>query len=127
MFGGGNETQLKQTIAGLMKHKPILVDNVTLFQSASLIQHCSLFLCNDTGLMHVASHFKIPTVVVAGHTNPEKTKPLHDRSQVITPDVACKPYRIGEDLTCLYAGTPEHCMNKIKPEDVYHAIEEMLP
>lgn len=127
LFGGNNEMQLKHEIADLMRHKPLFVNNVSFFQSAALIARCTGFLCNDTGLMHIASYFEIPTVVVTGHNNPLKTRPLHAQSRVLVPPIVCRPYRIGEDLTCLYAGTPRYCLHGISVDAVYHAMEEVLP
>mgnify|MGYP001594468633 CR=1 FL=1 len=126
LFGGENETRLKEEIIGMMRNKPISVDNINFFQSAALIEKCNGFLCNDTGLMHIASIFEIPTVVVTGHTNPKKTRPLHKLSKVITPKTVCSHYHIGEDLKCLYAGTKDYCLNQIGVEEVYDAIEEVI-
>ena len=126
LFGGSNELQLKQEIAGLMKHKPLFVNNVSFFHSAALIARCKGFFCNDTGLMHLASYFDVPTVVVTGHINPAKTRPQHTRARVLTPEKICRPYRIGEDLTCLYGGTPQYCLNMISVDEIYDALNEVL-
>ena len=126
LFGGNNEIALKQEIADLMTHKPLFVNSITFFQSVALISRCSGFICNDTGLMHLASFFNIPTVVVTGHINPIKTQPLHHRSRILVPDFVCKPYHIGENLTCLYQGTPNYCLNRISVDDAYRAFMGVL-
>ena len=44
--------------------------NFTLSQSASIVQQAKAILTNDTGLMHIASCFEIPTISVWGNTVP---------------------------------------------------------
>lgn len=45
--------------------------NFNLSQSASIVQQSAVLLTNDTGMMHIASCFEIPTVSVWGNTVPE--------------------------------------------------------
>jgi ADP-heptose:LPS heptosyltransferase len=42
---------------------------------AALLQQADRFLCNDTGVMHVAGALPIPTVALFGPTDPELWKP----------------------------------------------------
>lgn len=126
LFGGENERALKQRIASMMKHKPILVDTPSIFHTAALIKKCSFFLSNDTGLMHFASTFAIPSVIVTGHINPEKTKPLHQQSKVLAAPHPCQPYQIGQDLACKHAGTSAYCLNQITIDQVCKAAAELL-
>lgn len=126
LFGGENEYGLKREVAGLMKRQPLFADHLTFFESAALIKKCDVFVTNDTGLHHIASHFGVPSVVVTGHLNPAKTKPLHSPSTVISASQNCHPYRIGEDMICTYAGTPHYCLYSISVDSVYHAVERLL-
>ena len=126
LFGGENEHGLKQELASLMDEQPVFVDDTTFFETAALIKKCDAFVTNDTGLHHLASHFNVPSVVVTGHLNPAKTKPLHAKSAVVSAPVNCHPYRIGEDMICHYAGTSRYCLNTISVDEVYRAVEKLL-
>ena len=42
---------------------------------AALLQMSDRFLCNDTGVMHIAGALRVPTVALFGPTNPELWKP----------------------------------------------------
>ena len=42
---------------------------------AALLQMSDQFLCNDTGVMHMAGALRVPTVALFGPTNPELWKP----------------------------------------------------
>jgi heptosyltransferase II len=126
LFGGKNEHSLHREISRLMKHTPLSVETPSLFHTAAIIGGCDVFLSNDTLLMHFASHLKVPTVVVSGHINPSKTRPLHHQSLYLSAPYPCRRYHIGENLTCRYAGTPRYCLNQLSVNDVYDAMESVL-
>ncbi len=46
---------------------------------AALLSCSALFLCNDTGVMHLAASAGVPLVVVFGPTNPEEWKPIGEQ------------------------------------------------
>jgi ADP-heptose:LPS heptosyltransferase len=46
---------------------------------AALLAEADRFLCNDTGLMHVAGAMSVPTLALFGPTDPRIWKPLSDR------------------------------------------------
>jgi heptosyltransferase-2 len=47
--------------------------------AAAVIGRCSLFLCNDTGTLHIASGLRVPTVSFHALTDPAIWKPAHPR------------------------------------------------
>jgi heptosyltransferase II len=97
-----------------------LAGMTNLKEAIALISRCSLFISNDSGLMHVAGALNIPTVAIFGSTNPVTTSPLGDHSLVIRKDVACSP--------CLKVTCPTdfRCMDLIGADDVYNAAVEMM-
>jgi len=42
---------------------------------AALLQQADRFLCNDTGVMHMAGALRVPTVTLFGPTDPALWKP----------------------------------------------------
>ena len=48
-----------------------LVGQISLLESAGVLQKAVLVITHDTGLMHFASAFKVPTVSIWGNTVPE--------------------------------------------------------
>lgn len=54
-----------------------------------IIRECRLFLCNDSGPMHIAALLGIPVLALFGPTSPELTGPFSPASRVIRPDLDC--------------------------------------
>jgi heptosyltransferase II len=91
LFYGHNEDHLAKIILSKMKNKPILVSGVSLRQLCALIQRCSLFICNDSGPMHIASAFKIPTIAIFGSTDYVRWGPQHEKASVVRKEMDCFP------------------------------------
>lgn len=74
-------------------------------RAMALIQACSLFLTNDSGLMHVSAALGVPTLAVFGSTDPVATGPVGPRSRVVRNPVDCapclQPVCPGQDYRCL--------------------------
>lgn len=72
LVGGSMDHELAQR---LIQHFPSKViknacGDFSLQQSASIIKQSQLIITNDTGLMHIASCYQIPTISVWGNTVP---------------------------------------------------------
>jgi heptosyltransferase-2 len=110
LFGGASETPLAEEISTRMRQAPVnFVGRTSVTEVTALINRCSLFLSNDSGLMHVAAALSVPQVALFGSTDPQKTAPLNAKAVVIHPtQVDCTPCfkrRCPHDLECLKAIT----------------------
>ncbi|SRR5579883_504122 len=77
LTGTAAETSLTQTIAQLMRTKPlILAGHTNLGTLAVLLKGARLLICNDTGVSHLAAALQVPSVVVFTHSNPTRWAPL---------------------------------------------------
>lgn len=122
LLGGTGEEPLAEQISAKTDHPVInLIGRTTVAEVLGLIDRCSLFLSNDSGLMHVAAALRVPQVALFGSTDPQKTAPLNDRAVVIHPSqVSCTP--------CFKSECPEdlECMKAITVEEVAAAAEQLL-
>lgn len=91
LFYGHDEDHLAKIMSSKMKNKPILVSDVSLRQLCALIEKCSLFICNDSGPMHIASAFRIPTVAIFGSTDYVRWGPQHEKALVVRKEMDCFP------------------------------------
>jgi heptosyltransferase-2 len=70
-----------------------LVGRCSLRVTMALLQRCSLFVGNDSGIMHLAAAAGIPLVALFGPQSPVKFGPWSERSAVIYKKFNCSPCR----------------------------------
>ncbi|WP_447968233.1 putative lipopolysaccharide heptosyltransferase III [Nitrospira sp. M1] len=98
-----------------------LVGKTTLLELAALMQHATLFIGNDTGLMHMASAVGCPVLGLFGPTNPQTWGPRGNNSQVIYKELDCR--------ACFHPGCfrgADNCMKQISVDEVYEAALGLL-
>jgi ADP-heptose:LPS heptosyltransferase len=83
VFGSRDEAALVQKCAGSMKAKAHRVAPVSIQRTAALISLCSVCICNDSGLMHIAACQGTPTVGIFGPTDEKRNGPFGERVLVI--------------------------------------------
>ena len=87
----------------------------------AVLSQCSVFLCNDSGPMHIATALNVPVVAVFGPTEPAWFGPLGPQDQiVIRPGFWCRPCF---DY-CLF--DQPYCLRTISVQDVYQTTHKML-
>jgi len=116
LFGGRGEEDLVRSIQDEMTHPPILATGIQLRQFAALAAECSLFLCNDSGPMHIAAALKVPTVAIFGPTDHVRWKPHSENAVIVRQDMDCWPcsaHKCKRDF---------ECTKLLSVEDVWNAI-----
>lgn len=87
------------------------------------VASCDLIVGNDTGTLHLASAYGIPTVTLFGPTNPKKWNGLTS-TPMFMEDVLCRPcYYLGEMPPCDHFS----CLRKLTPVKVATQIRTLLP
>lgn len=127
VFGGEKEESVKNKLKELCKNKNkvIIISYLDIIQVASLIKRCSLFISNDTGLMHLAVARGVKVVGIFGPTDPRRTRPSGDEHMVIRKDLACSPCwsleNIGKRFRCVRKNID--CLELLKPDEVFNTIQ----
>lgn len=116
---GEQSTRLVENLAG----------KIDLMQTASVISGCDLYVGSNTGLLHMASAFKKPSVTIYGELDDGK------------PTDGDSPFRMGAWRVTHIDLVPSagldgcrgvcrmhfsHCINQIKPCDVANAIKKLI-
>ena len=87
IFGSHSEQHSKQQLVNEINTlcKTTVAYNITasLMTTAASIQHCALFLSNDSGLMHIAAAVGVPTIGLFGPTDEHQTGPRGPHSFVV--------------------------------------------
>jgi heptosyltransferase-2 len=99
-----------------------MAGKTNLRELAALISECDTFITNDSGPMHIASALLVPVVAIFGSTDRTVTGPLGDGHKTVSKDIPCSP--------CMKRECPEghlKCMADITTDDVFNALQEILP
>ena len=87
----------------------------------AVLSECGVFICNDSGPMHMATALNVPVVAVFGPTEPAWFGPLGpDNEIVIRSGFWCRPCF---DY-CIF--DQPYCLRTININDVYQAAEKSL-
>ncbi|MFP4081330.1 MAG: lipopolysaccharide heptosyltransferase II [Candidatus Aminicenantes bacterium] len=121
VIGSEEENEVGDEISAALKQKPInLAGKTDLALLAAITSLASLFVCNDTGPMHIANALRTPVVALFGPTLPAQTAPFQQPAVIVHKKAPCWP--------CHYRECPfdHRCMIKIEPEEVYRASQKFL-
>jgi len=123
IFGGSEETDLANDINRLMKNDPlIMTGKTTLAQAAALIEKCSLFISNDSGLLHVACAVNPLTIGIYGPTDYKRTGPFSNSAVIVRKKLDCSPCYKGTKVDC----TRLDCLELITVEEVLETVDSIL-
>ena len=121
IFGGPGDEKLGQKIAEDSNGSCVnLAGKTSLRLAFALIENCSLFITNDSGLMHAAAALKINQIAIIGSTDYIATAPSNSNSSILRVPVSCSP--------CMKPECPiDHkCMSLISTDMVFQKALELL-
>jgi heptosyltransferase II len=123
IFGGPSETDIAGDIEQALINSDIrnyknLAGNTTITELLDQISHLNFFITGDSGPMHVAAAFQVPTVAIFGPTKDKETSQwMNKKSIIVKKNLNCQP--------CMKRTCPlqhHNCMNLIKAVDVLNAV-----
>jgi|GEM_PF-1459434 heptosyltransferase II len=95
-----------------------------LLTTAAVIEHCKLFISNDSGLMHVASALDVPIVGLFGPTDEGKTGPRGKNSVVVRAPDTEPVYDVNTNFD--FGDKTHQSMLAIKSEQVLKMANSLL-
>jgi len=119
IFGGKNDIPRANLIEKKIAKKGVknlknLAGKTTINDLVNGISNLDLFITGDSGPMHIAAAFHIPTISIFGPTKSDETSPWRNpNSLIMKRDLECQP--------CMKRTCPlghHQCMNEIKYQDV---------
>ncbi len=124
IFGGPGEKDIaldieKGLIEEGIENYQNLAGNTTISELINHISNLDLFITGDSGPMHVAAAFQVPTVAIFGPTKDDETSQwMNEKSIIVKKNLECQP--------CMKRTCPlqhHNCMNLIKAVDVLRAVK----
>lgn len=126
IFGGPSEVEMAAEIESHLKSSNVtnyinLAGKTTIKELCENIAGCSLFITNDSGPMHVAAAYNVPTVSIFGPTKHTETSQwMNEKSTIVRHEIECAP--------CMRRECPlghHECMKSIEAVEVIDAIKEL--
>jgi len=126
IFGGPNEVEMAQEIEDNLKNRKVtnyinLAGKTTISELCSNIAGCSIFVTNDSGPMHVAAAYQVPTVAIFGPTKYKETSQWqNEKGTIVRHEMDCSP--------CMKRECPlghHECMKNITAFEVINAVRAL--
>ena len=122
LVGNHKDIEVGAQIQRLAEHKPMsCMGRTSVLEVAALMKHCSLFIGNDGGPMHMAAAMGCPVLALFGPTDPVVWGPKGRQVSVLYKGLDCVP--------CFHPGCSrgeESCMKQISVEEVCSIALRML-
>lgn len=99
-----------------------LTGQLSLLQSAKVIQMAKAVVSNDTGMMHFAEQMGVPTVALMGPA--PLGRPSRPSTQILEVALACRPCSKHGQGPC-FNKTFQKCLTSINPETVRNALSDV--
>jgi heptosyltransferase-2 len=131
LFGGPDDVDANEEILSLASDCVTPVHTKSIMDSVAVMRHLSMFVSNDSSLMHFSGALGLPTVAIFGPTNEAYVHPWKTRYEIVHTGIECRPCFVysPKPLTCYRLDPAEHylCMHGIEVDDVLNAVRRMLP
>ena len=124
IFGSDKEKDIAKDIEKIFNAKGVsnyenLSGNTSVIELINHISQLDLFITGDSGPMHIAASFNIPTISIFGPTNDKETSQWMNKNSInIKKNLNCQP--------CMKRTCPlghHDCMRLIKSQDILAAVE----
>lgn len=126
IFGGPNEVAMAHDIQNHLESLHVtnftnLAGKTNIEDLCANIAGCSLFITNDSGPMHVAAAYQVPTVAIFGPTKYKETSQWkNEKSIIVRHEMDCSP--------CMKRECPlghHECMKSITASEVIEAVKSL--
>lgn len=124
LFGGPNEVEMANDIESRLHGVNVtnLAGKTSVQELCAMIGGLNLFITNDSGPMHVAAAYQVPTVAIFGPTRHLETSQWrNEKSVIVRHDMECAP--------CMKRECPlghHECMKSITAEEVIEAVKKLI-
>jgi heptosyltransferase II len=126
IFGGPDEEDIALDIEKCLIKKGIsnyqnLAGKTSISELITQISNLDLFITGDSGPMHLAASFQVPTISIFGSTSDKETSQwMNYKNLVVKKNLECQP--------CLKRTCPlkhHNCMKLIKSVDILKAVQSL--
>ena len=127
IFGGGRDVELRERCRELFPAGTIdLVGKCNLRVSMAVLERCTAYIGNDSGIMHLAAAVGLPLVAIFGPTSPQRFGPWSRSARVVSNGFPCSPCRLKFFTECEPSpqGRPR-CLESISVQQVLDEVGKL--
>jgi ADP-heptose:LPS heptosyltransferase len=122
VFGGREDTELAARLTARWGCGAVAAGHLTVREAAAVLEHCALYLGNDTGTMHLAAAMKVTCVAIFSARDYRGLwEPYGQGHVVLRRKVPCS---LCHSTICPVPGHP--CLSGIGSDEVLRKCEEKL-
>lgn len=119
IFGSIQEKKMLLRLSSLMGARPVLALGLETGKLAALIARTDVFICNNSGPLHLAAALGVPTVSTMGPSDPDLWWPAGEKNIVIRRVLDCSP--------CNRPNCKRHaCLKSITVQEMERAINVQM-
>lgn len=111
----------------------VIVSQPDLNNTAAIIEKCNLFLSTDSGLGHMATAVRVPTISLFGPADKTRVTPYGEISVPLSLNLDCSPCMkypfdtMKSGIHCIYKNSESFkCLKELSPDSVYNEITKLL-
>jgi ADP-heptose:LPS heptosyltransferase len=124
LVGTSAESPIVERVTKAMRETPVsLAGRLSLRELAGVLARASLFICNDSGPMHIAAAMKTPVVAIFGPSKSVETGPYGEPHRVVEKTFPC---RFTCDENHCRNSEFHACMQSVTVDEVCRAAHELL-
>ena len=123
ILGGPDDGEAVARALGASDPGVLSAHGQDIIQTLGLIERCTAFVANDSGLMHLASALDIRTLAIFGPTDPVKNRPLRGGTVIHRLGLDCSP--CSREIATFQC--PHHdCLKTLGVDQVMTALTRVL-
>jgi ADP-heptose:LPS heptosyltransferase len=126
VFGGKEDVFCHEIVRGLPAARAVNAQGkLSIAESGALLEHCSLVIANDTGLMHMADALNKPSLLFLGPTSEELgCLPFHPKSVILEHKLWCRPCSKNGEAPCIRS--QRFCLTLTSVDRAFAGLHEIL-
>lgn len=128
VVAGPGEQELGRRIRELMTTPVTVIDRaLAIGEFSALVSRCDLFLCHDSGPMHVAAAVGTPVVALLSSQNAAIWRPFGKGHTILQTPLPCACIGAEAPTPCdRNNGYRSYCVRMIKPDEAFAAVAATL-
>ncbi|MFX0137374.1 MAG: lipopolysaccharide heptosyltransferase II [Candidatus Hodarchaeota archaeon] len=128
IFGSRDELTLAENLKGMTKYEVVdSIGKTTIKEAAALIKRCNLFICNDSGLMHISAAVDTPVIAIYGPTDYRRTAPFGDIHTIIRKNISCSPcFKPSKSEVAENCPYDYKCLDSVSVDEVFDVVSKKI-